>query len=118
MKTVHLLPFAGCALLVQGVQAKEPVKKPNIVIILADDLGFGDISAYGRNGIETPNIDRIADEGLRFCNGYASSSTSTPSRYSLLTGRYPWREVAQVLPGDAPLIIREELPTLPKMLKE
>ncbi len=118
MKTVHLLPFAGCALLVQGVQAKEPVKKPNIVIILADDLGFGDISAYGRNGIETPNIDRIADEGLRFCNGYASSSTSTPSRYSLLTGRYPWREGAQVLPGDAPLIIREELPTLPKMLKE
>ena len=81
-------------------------------------MGFGDISAYGKNGIETPNIDRIADEGLRFCNGYASSSTSTPSRYSLLTGRYPWREGAQVLAGDAPLIIREDLPTLPKMLKE
>lgn len=118
MKLVNLLPIAGCALAVQGAQAKEPAKKPNIVIILADDLGFGDISAYGKNGIETPNIDRIANEGLRFCNGYASSATSTPSRYSLLTGRYPWREGAQVLPGDAPLIIKEELPTLPKMLRE
>lgn len=118
MKTVHLLPLAGCALVGYSAQAKEPLKKPNIVIILADDLGFGDISAYGKNGIETPNIDRIANEGLRFCNGYASSSTSTPSRYSLLTGRYPWREGAQVLAGDAPLIIREDLPTLPKMLKE
>ncbi len=118
MKTIHLLPLAGCALLGHSVQANEFLKRPNIVVILADDLGFGDISAYGKNGIETPNIDRIADEGLRFCNGYASSSTSTPSRYSLLTGRYPWRERAQVLAGDAPLIIREDLPTLPKMLKE
>lgn len=118
MRIINLLPLAGCALVAQNVQAKEPVKKPNIVIILADDLGFGDISAYGKNGIETPNIDRIADEGLRFCNGYASSATSTPSRYSLLTGRYPWREGAQVLQGNAPLIIKEEFPTLPKMLKE
>ena len=118
MKTVNMLPLAGCALLAQLTEAKEPVKKPNIVIILADDLGFGDISAYGKNGIETPNIDRIADEGIRFYNGYASSATSTPSRYSLLTGRYPWREGAQVLAGNAPLIIKEECPTLPKMLKE
>lgn len=118
MKIINLLPIAGCAMIAQGIQAKEPVKKPNIVIILADDMGFGDISAYGKNGIETPNIDRIADEGLRFCNGYASSATSTPSRYSLLTGRYPWREGAQVLQGNAPLIIKEDLPTLPKMLKE
>lgn len=118
MRIVNLLPIAGCALIAQSLQAKEPEKKPNIVIILADDLGFGDISAYGRNGIETPNIDRIANEGLRFCNGYAASATSTPSRYSLLTGRYPWREGAQVLQGNAPLIIKEEFPTLPKMLKE
>lgn len=118
MKVINLLPVAGCVLLAQAVQAKQPVKKPNIIIILADDLGFGDISAYGKNGIETPNIDRIANEGIRFCNGYASSATSTPSRYSLLTGRYPWREGAQVLPGNAPLIIKEDLPTLPKMLKE
>lgn len=118
MKIINLLPIAGCCVAAQAIQAKGPVKQPNIVIILVDDLGFGDISAYGKNGIETPNIDRLADEGLRFCNGYASSATSTPSRYSLLTGRYPWRENAQVLQGNAPLIIKEELPTLPKMLKE
>lgn len=118
MRLINLLPVVGCAFIAQGIHAKKPVRQPNIVVILADDLGFGDISAYGRNGIETPNIDRIANEGLRFCNGYASSSTSTPSRYSMLTGRYPWREGAQVLSGDAPLIIREDLPTLPKMLQK
>lgn len=112
------LPITGCVSIAHELEAQELQKRPNIVVILADDLGFGDISAYGKNGIETPNIDRIAQEGLRFCNGYAASSTSTPSRYSLLTGRYPWREGAQVLPGNAPLIIREEFPTLPKMLKE
>ena len=109
------LPAAGCALLTQAAQAQE--RQPNVVIIMADDLGFGDISAYAKGGIETPNIDRIADEGIRFMNGYAASATSTPSRYSLLTGRYPWREGAQVLSGDAPLIIGEELPTLPKLMK-
>lgn len=115
---LNLLPVAASALIVQGGQAKEPVKKPNIVIILADDLGFGDISAYGATEIHTPNIDRIGQEGLLFNHGYASSSTSTPSRYSLLTGRYPWREGAQVLAGNAPLIISSDKPTLPKMLQE
>lgn len=114
-----IVPVMGCVCVSHGVQAKKRVveSKPNIVIILADDLGFGDISAYGENGIRTPNIDRIAREGIRFCNGYAASSTSTPSRYSLLTGRYPWREGAQVLNGNAPLLIREGLPTLPRMLQ-
>lgn len=118
MRTIQLLPLAGCALIAQNLQGKEPDKKPNIVIILADDLGFGDISAYGATEIQTPNIDRIGKEGLIFNHGYASSSTSTPSRYSLLTGRYPWREGAQVLQGNAPLIISSDRPTLPKMLKE
>lgn len=117
-KWLTLLPAAGCCLLVSDLQAKQPEKKPNIIVIMADDLGFGDISAYGATEIRTPNIDRLANEGLRFHNGYATSATSTPSRFSLLTGRYPWREKAQVLAGNAPLIISEELPTLPKMLKD
>lgn len=118
MKIINLLPIAGCAMIAQEVQADGPARKPNVVIILADDLGFGDISAYGATQIHTPNIDRIGKEGICFHHGYASSSTSTPSRYSMLTGRYPWREGAQVLAGDAPLIIREDLPTLPGMFQE
>lgn len=117
-EVITLLPVVGCAVLVNTVQAKQPDKKPNVIVILADDLGFGDISAYGATEIQTPNIDRIAKEGVRFNHGYATSATSTPSRFSLLTGRYPWREGAQVLQGNAPLIIKEDMPTLPKMFKE
>lgn len=117
-EVITLLPVVGCAVLANTVQAKQPDKKPNVIVILADDLGFGDISAYGATEIHTPNIDRIAKEGVRFNQGYATSATSTPSRFSLLTGRYPWREGAQVLQGNAPLIIKEEMPTLPKMFKE
>ena len=63
---------------------------PNIVIIYADDLGYGDISANGATEINTPNIDYLANNGLRFTNGYSSSATCT-SRYALLTGLYPWK---------------------------
>lgn len=117
-----LLPLMGCALLPREGKAQKTVKndraKPNVIVILADDLGFGDISAYGATGIKTPNIDRIGSEGLLFRNGYASSATSTPSRFSLLTGRYPWRNGAQVLQGNAPLIIEKTMPTLPQMFQE
>lgn len=72
-----------------GAQASE---KPNIVIIYADDLGYGDVSCYGATKISTPNIDRLAKQGLRFTNAHCTSATSTPSRYSLLTGEYAWRK--------------------------
>lgn len=93
-------------------------ERPNIVIIIADDLGYGDVSAYGQTTIHTPNIDRLAHEGLSFTDGHATSATSTPSRYGLLTGMYPWRKNAQILPGDAPLIIDTLQWTLPKMLHQ
>lgn len=64
-------------------------KKPNIVFIYLDDLGYGDVSAYKSGTLQTPNMDKLANEGLRFTNGYASSATCTPSRYALLTGTYP-----------------------------
>ncbi len=98
---------------------KEVSKKPNIVVIYLDDLGYGDLSAYGATEISTPNIDALASGGLKFTNGYASSATCTPSRYALLTGMYPWKnKSAKILPGTAPLIISEEQQTLPKMLKK
>lgn len=93
--------------------------KPNIVIIYTDDLGFGDISANGAKKINTPNIDRLAKEGLRFTNAYATSATCTPSRFSLLTGKYAWRKSGtNVAPGDAALIIPTNEPTLPSTLQK
>ncbi|MDP4693144.1 MAG: sulfatase-like hydrolase/transferase, partial [Opitutales bacterium] len=63
--------------------------QPNIIIIYADDLGFGDLGCYGASGIPTPHLDRMAAEGLRYTNSYATAATCTPSRLSLLTGAYP-----------------------------
>ncbi|TXG39104.1 sulfatase family protein [Seonamhaeicola maritimus] len=103
---------------------KEPVqeekaKNPNIVVIYLDDLGYGDLSSYGATEISTPNIDALANGGVKFTNGYASSATCTPSRYALLTGMYPWKNTsAKILPGTAPLIISTEQQTLPKLLKK
>jgi arylsulfatase A-like enzyme len=92
---------------------------PNIVIIYADDLGYGDVSAYNAGTLNTPNIDKLANGGVRFTKGYASSATCSPSRYALLTGTYPWRnEDAKILPGTAPLLIDTAQITLPKMLQE
>ncbi|MYB59346.1 MAG: arylsulfatase [Gemmatimonadetes bacterium] len=94
-------------------------KRPNIVVMYADDLGFGDVSCYGATALDTPNIDRLASEGVIFYQGYATAATCTPSRYSLLTGSYSWRnERAHILPGDAPLIIDPGTATLPAVLKE
>jgi arylsulfatase A-like enzyme len=102
----------------EQVTQDEQKKQPNIIIIYADDLGYGDVNAYGATEIETPNIDRLADGGVLFTNGYASSATCTPSRYALLTGTYPWRNKdAKILPGTAPLLIKTTQITIPKMLK-
>ncbi len=93
-------------------------RKPNVIIVLADDLGYGDLSAYGATAISTPNIDKLANNGVMFTNGYATSATSTPSRYALFTGEYPWKnERAKILPGDAPLLIGEDQFTMPKMMQ-
>jgi len=94
--------------------------KPNIVLIVADDLGYGDLGCYGATKIKTPNVDRLAAEGVRFTQGYAPSSTCTPSRYSLLTGEYAWRQKQRktsILAGDAPLCIEPGRETLPAILK-
>lgn len=95
----------------------EPKEQPNIIIIYADDLGYGDVGAYGAAAMKTPNIDRLAHGGVQFTSGYASSATCSPSRYALLTGMYPWRNKnAKILPGTAPLLIDTEQLTIPKML--
>lgn len=93
--------------------------KPNIIVILADDIGYGDLSCYGATKVKTPHLDRLAVEGQRFTSGYAASSTCTPTRYAMLTGEYPWRKKGTgILPGDAALIIEPGRVTLSSMLKQ
>lgn len=94
-------------------------KQPNVIIMYADDLGFGDVGCYGATSIPTPNIDRLGSAGLKFNQGYATAATCTPSRYSLMTGSYPWRNSrAAILPGDAPSIIDPTSPTMPRMFQQ
>ena len=94
-------------------------QKPNVIYIYADDLGYGDLSCYGATKISTPNIDKLAKEGLRFTNAHTTSATCTPSRYALMTGLYPWRKQGTgVLPGDAALIIPTNKTTLPKQFQK
>ena len=116
---VTLLFLSGCATKSSEEKSETtPTSTPNIVVIYADDLGFGDVSSYGSTELLTPNFDRIANEGLRFTNGYATSPTCTPSRYSLLSGTYPFRTArARILPGNAPLLFELGKQTLPSMLK-
>ncbi|MFI3314135.1 MAG: arylsulfatase [Rikenellaceae bacterium] len=116
-KSLLLLPVISSSIFSASADNNNK-SRPNIIIILADDLGFGDVSANGSSTISTPGFDRIANEGLTLNNGYCASATSTPSRYALLTGENPWRVNALVLPGNAPLIINTQEMTLPKMLKE
>jgi len=88
--------------------------RPNVVLIYADDLGYGDTAAYGATALKTPNIDQLAREGLRFTDGHAPAATCTPSRYALLTGEYAFRKKGTgILPGDAALIIEPGRTTLP-----
>jgi len=126
MKNVsRLLPLLpGMALLTgcnQKVQKdnRQNSPKPNIIYIFADDLGIGDLSCYGATKVSTPHIDRLAGQGVQFTNAYATSATSTPSRFGLLTGMYPWRqENTGIAPGNSELIIDTACVTMADMLKE
>lgn len=92
--------------------------RPNVIFIYADDLGFGDLECYGAKNVETPNVNRLAANGIRFTNGYATAATSTPSRYSMLTGEYAWRKPGtDVAAGNAGMIIRPEQFTIADVFK-
>ncbi|MEO6923042.1 MAG: sulfatase-like hydrolase/transferase, partial [Bryocella sp.] len=93
-------------------------RKPNIVIILADDLGYGDTTCYGGINVNTPHIDGMAKSGLRFTNAHSDAATCTPSRYAMLTGDYAWRrDGVHVLPGNAKSLIEPSQPTIASVLK-
>ncbi|MEG2491121.1 MAG: sulfatase-like hydrolase/transferase [Alistipes sp.] len=103
----------GCA-----EQPAAPAAMPNVIFIYSDDLGIGDLSCYGATKVQTPNIDRLATQGQRFTNAYSTSSISTPARFGLLTGRYPWRqENTGIAPGNSELIIDTACVTLADEMK-
>mgnify|MGYP003115360130 FL=1 len=102
----------------EGQNPKSDSKKPNIVLLYIDDLGYADVGAYGAKGVETPNVDKLASNGVMFTDAHSTAATCTPSRYSLLTGNYAFRNNAEILPGDAPLLIDTSFVTMPKMLQK
>ncbi|AOZ97962.1 sulfatase family protein [Flavobacterium commune] len=117
--------ITGCLTLItfsfysQESQNKQISAKPNVIFIYADDLGYGDLSCYGATKLKTPNLDKLANQGVRFTNAHCTSATCTPSRYALLTGQYPWRKSGTgILPGDAALIIPTNKMTLPKLFQQ
>ncbi len=117
--------FFICLLVMSSCISKnaysQEVSRPNIVFILADDLGYGDVKCFNPEGkIQTPNLDRLASEGMKFTDAHSSSSVCTPSRYSILTGRYPWRTRLQesVLWGYSPHVIDPLRLTVASFLKQ
>ena len=100
---------------VSSLSAKEP---PNVIVIMADDLGFGDVSCYGATALKTPHIDRLAARGLRFTQGYCSASTCTPTRFSFLTGKYAFRQPgAGIAPPNATLLVQPGTATIASVLR-
>lgn len=92
--------------------------RPNIIVIIADDVGYGDLSCYGATAMTTPNLDRLAAEGCRFTNGHSSASTCTPTRYSIMIGQYAFRKKGTgIAPPNAPALIAPGTETLPAMLQ-
>lgn len=102
-------------------RAAEPTSKPNVVLILADDMGYGDPGCYNKDSkTPTPNLDRLAAQGMRFTDAHTPSSVCTPTRYGLLTGRYAWRTRLKsgVLNGFSPYLIEPGRLTLASLLKQ
>ena len=116
--SVFLLFFISTGLLNRIGVAQQAGELPNIVVIMADDLGYGDVSCYGSTSIATPNIDRLASEGIRFTRGYCSASTCTPTRYSFLTGNYAFRTPGTgIAPPNSPAIIKPGTETIASLLQ-
>src|SRR4030095_3706468 len=115
----QFLAIAGFARLgwSSALQSNSP---PNIVFIMADDLGYADLSCYGRRDYTTPNIDRLAAEGMKFLQAYANSAVCSATRTALITGRYQYRlEVGLVEPlNSEPVGLPPQHPTLPSLLKK
>ena len=116
MKYLLRPALAGAALMLAAAQAAD---RPNIVFILSDDVGYGDLVCYGANQVKTPNLDRLAREGRQFTDAHAPASVCTPTRFAFMTGQYAWRHKGTgIAPGNATLLIPVGTPTVPSVLKQ
>jgi arylsulfatase A len=118
--SVPVLPVIGMISLLTVASGSPEAAPPNVIVILADDMGYGDLSCYNPNSkITTPHMDQMAAQGVRFTDAHTSSSVCTPTRYSLLTGRYNWRTRLKsgVLDGFSPPLIEADRPTIASFLK-
>ncbi|OWK46494.1 sulfatase family protein [Fimbriiglobus ruber] len=120
----HFLPTLGAVVLFTAMasgQTPPPAAagKPNVVFILADDIGYGDFSCYGATKVRTPNVDKLAAAGMKFTDAHTPASVCTPTRYSLMTGQYAFRHPpgSRILSGVAPLSIPTNTVTLPKLFQ-
>lgn len=123
MKSTLFIALGASFLLPPALQAQQkrtvPGKElPNVIFIYADDLGYGDLECYGATRVQTPNVNRLANEGIQFTQAHATASTSTPSRYAMLTGEYAWRRPdTDIAAGNAKMIIRPEQFTMADLFK-
>ncbi len=120
MRFTHLISLFTIITLLSAssLVGKEP-EKPNVIVIMADDLGWGDVSCYGATELSTPNIDKLAKQGLRFTQGYCSASTCTPTRFSFLTGMYAFRQPgAGIAPPNATALVKPGTETVASILQK
>ena len=118
MRSLILPSLALCALAVL-FDSTSAAEKPNVLVIMADDLGYGDVGCYGATALETPHIDRLSAEGLRFTDGYCSASTCTPTRFSFLTGKYSFRQPGTgIAPPNATSLIAPGTVTIASVLDD
>ncbi len=118
LRCVVTLFLIGTAWAIPEYSRVMAAERPNIILIYADDVGYGDVSCNGQQTLPTPSIDSIAAQGIRFTDAHCSAATCTPSRFALLTGQYAFRQKGTgVAPGNANLIIDPKTFTLPDMLQ-
>ena len=122
-KLYYILPVGTMALAACSANKKVSNdlegQRPNVLLIYADDIGYGDFSCNETSSVKTPHVDKLASEGIRFTNAHCAAATSTPSRYALLTGEYAWRRKGTgIAAGNAAMIIKPDRYTLADMFKE
>ena len=110
--------MASCSANKQHTETSSQERQPNVIFLIADDIGYGDLGCNGSTTIHTPNVDRLAAQGMRFTDAHSVAATSTPSRYSLFTGHYAWRRNdTGIAAGDAGMVIRPEQSTVADLFR-